>query len=64
MYIYMYVYVTKYKYGHICTTCMTLNTCKVTRVIHTFMYNSGVESSMRNNNSDNYDNNYKLQCSA
>ena len=41
----MYVYVAKYKYGHICTTCMTHNTCKVTRVIHTFMYNSGVESS-------------------
>ena len=32
MYIYMYTYVGKYKYGHMCTTCMTLST---SRVIHT-----------------------------
>ena len=26
MYIYMYTYVAKYMYGHMCTTCMTPST--------------------------------------
>ena len=36
MYIYMNTYVAKYKYGHMCTTCMTLST---SRVIHTVYVN-------------------------
>ena len=31
----MYVYVAKYKYGHMCTTCMTLST---SRVIHIYVH--------------------------
>ena len=36
MYIYMYTYVAKYKYGHMYTTCMILSTSRVIHIICTY----------------------------